>query len=66
MILWCKSCAALIGLREPFTDWKVDRTTTLCTSCMVAKAEEENINLDDSAVYDSLKPKETDLPTLDS
>ena len=32
MVLWCKHCGALLGLREPFTDWYVDRTS-LCQQC---------------------------------
>lgn len=32
MVLWCKGCGALMGVREPFHDWKVDRNS-LCRFC---------------------------------
>ena len=32
MVLWCKTCGALMGLREPLTDWTVDRTG-VCPTC---------------------------------
>ena len=33
MVFWCKNCGALIGLREPRTDWSTDRSR-LCQSCL--------------------------------
>jgi hypothetical protein len=33
MVLWCKICNALIGLREPITDWSTDRTG-YCAECL--------------------------------
>jgi hypothetical protein len=38
MVLWCRACGALIGIRYPYTDWTVDRDT-LCPSC----AEQEHV-----------------------
>jgi hypothetical protein len=32
MVLWCKCCGALIGLREPVRYWYVDRWA-ICRSC---------------------------------
>lgn len=32
MVLWCKNCGALMGLREPFEDWTVDKNS-LCRFC---------------------------------
>jgi hypothetical protein len=32
MVLWCKMCDALLGLRMPFDDWTTDRSG-LCASC---------------------------------
>jgi hypothetical protein len=32
MVLWCKTCGALLGLREPLSDWATDRTG-LCMAC---------------------------------
>ena len=33
MVFWCKSCNALIGLREPFFNWSTDRNG-LCADCL--------------------------------
>jgi hypothetical protein len=30
--LWSKACGALMGMREPFSDWSTDRTG-LCPAC---------------------------------
>jgi hypothetical protein len=38
MVLWCRVCAALIGVRYPYHDWHVDRDA-VCVLC----AEKENI-----------------------
>jgi hypothetical protein len=32
MVLWCKSCGAFLGVKEPVSDWSVDRTV-LCQEC---------------------------------
>ena len=32
MVVWCKSCNALMGLRAPFHDWSTDHTA-LCPVC---------------------------------
>jgi len=32
MVLWCKSCGALLGLCPPFNDWSTDREG-LCLAC---------------------------------
>jgi hypothetical protein len=36
MVLWCKSCGAFLGLREPFEDWTTDRNA-LCKQCAPAE-----------------------------
>jgi hypothetical protein len=33
VVMWCKSCGALMGMREPMTDWTTDRTG-LCVACV--------------------------------
>jgi hypothetical protein len=33
MVIWCKSCNALLGLREPFANWSTDRNG-LCPACV--------------------------------
>lgn len=38
MVLWCRSCGALMGVHYPYTDWHVDRDA-LCPDC----AERESI-----------------------
>jgi hypothetical protein len=32
VVMWCKSCGALMGVREPMSDWSPDRTG-LCPAC---------------------------------
>lgn len=32
VVMWCRKCGALIGLREPFVDWSTD-ATGLCPPC---------------------------------
>ena len=32
MVVWCRICGALMGLREPYTNWEVDRNA-LCPIC---------------------------------
>jgi hypothetical protein len=32
VVLWCRSCGALIGLREPLVDWATD-SSGLCPPC---------------------------------
>jgi hypothetical protein len=38
MVLWCKECGALVGLREPVTDWTTDRNG-VCTLCLCKQAD---------------------------
>ena len=33
MVLWCRSCNALIGVREPISNWATDRTG-ICALCL--------------------------------
>lgn len=32
VVMWCKNCGALLGLRQPLVDWSTDRTGS-CQSC---------------------------------
>ena len=32
MVLWCNNCGALMGVREPLSDWTVDRNA-ICLIC---------------------------------
>jgi hypothetical protein len=32
VVLWCRSCGALIGIQQPFADWTTDRKG-LCPAC---------------------------------
>ena len=38
MVVWCRACGGLMGLREPYTDWSVDRNA-ICPVC----AEQEKL-----------------------
>ena len=33
MVLWCRKCNALLGLREPITNWSTDKTG-ICQTCL--------------------------------
>jgi hypothetical protein len=33
MVLWCKACNALMGVRDATTDWTFERTST-CPACL--------------------------------
>ena len=37
MVLWCKGCGALIGLRPPVSDWTIDRDC-FCTICVESQS----------------------------
>jgi hypothetical protein len=32
VVMWCKNCGALLGLRHPLVDWSTERTE-FCRSC---------------------------------
>ena len=32
MVLWCRCCGALVGVRYPYSDWTVDRDS-ICPAC---------------------------------
>jgi hypothetical protein len=38
MVMWCRICGMMLGVREPYADWSVDRNT-LCPIC----AEREHL-----------------------
>jgi hypothetical protein len=38
MVIWCKTCGAFLGLREPFDDWTTDRNV-LCHHCAPKKSD---------------------------
>lgn len=38
MVIWCRICGALMGIREPYTNWAVDRNA-MCPLC----ADQEKI-----------------------
>lgn len=54
MVLWCKVCGALMGIREPATDWSVDRTG-ICLQCAATQFDEKD--LEDSGVI--VPPKDS-------
>ena len=60
MILWCKGCGALIGLRPPVHDWTIDRDC-YCTICVesqspaIAKKMEVIVEKDQELVSDESK-----------
>jgi hypothetical protein len=57
MVFWCGKCGRFIGLREPLTDWTVNRNS-LCSRCA------EDVDLSTEA--DSLPVSDGDPgPALD-
>jgi hypothetical protein len=44
MVLWCKVCNALLGLRMPYSDWTTDRTG-FCPSCAAEVRGLANLNV---------------------
>lgn len=36
VVMWCRACGALLGLRRPFTEWTQDRDG-LCPVCTLAQ-----------------------------
>jgi hypothetical protein len=36
MVVWCKTCGALLGIREPVYNWSTDRNG-VCAPCLEKK-----------------------------
>jgi len=32
VVMWCNSCGALMGMREPLTDWSTEKG--ICAACL--------------------------------
>jgi hypothetical protein len=45
MVLWCKVCNALLGLREPLQDWSTDNTG-ICQHCLKQHFNEKPVSTD--------------------
>ena len=45
MVLWCKSCNALLGLRDPLENWSTDRTG-LCQACLKKAMDTSHLHPD--------------------
>ena len=61
MVLWCKSCGAFMGVREPFEDWTTDRNA-LCQHCApehfdLGHIKAESKNDDEENTSDNPLPK---------
>ena len=52
MVVWCRICGALMGVREPYTDWVIDRNA-LCACC----AEHEQL----ISIQEALAESEVEL-----
>ena len=39
MVLWCRDCNALLGVREPISNWATDRNS-LCAACVEEKRDQ--------------------------
>jgi hypothetical protein len=53
MILWCKVCCALMGLREPLDDWSTD-PNGICPAC----ADPQLLAMPKVIPEDSTKPED--------
>jgi hypothetical protein len=59
MVLWCRSCNALLGLREPLTNWSTDRSG-ICASCLEKQIDVSQLDpLSDTAEDARLPPEIT-------
>jgi hypothetical protein len=54
MVLWCRKCGALLGVRVPYYDWTTDKTT-LCTECVEAQPRPFDHNKLQDAINDRLE-----------
>jgi hypothetical protein len=43
MVLWCRACNALLGLREPISNWSTDRTG-LCQACLEKEMDTSHLH----------------------
>ena len=59
MVIWCRSCGALMGIHEPYIDWRVDRNA-LCPLCA---AREKLIELDGKKINVDGKFVRGDFPS---
>lgn len=60
MVLWCKSCNALLGIREPITNWSTDRTG-ICPACLEKQIDIKRLDpLNDTAENKPLPPQSPD------
>jgi len=62
MVLWCKTCNALIGLREPVTNWSTDRTG-LCSVCLEKQMDVSRLDPENDTDENTPLPSEDFLPT---
>lgn len=62
MVLWCKSCNALLGLREPLTEWSTDRSG-LCADCLKKKMDTSRLDPANDTGENTPLPSEDDPGT---
>ena len=58
MVLWCKKCEAFMGVREPITDWTVDRQK-FCPYCIAQELSDTEI-ADNAAIEFPANPTNPD------
>ena len=68
MVLWCRVCGALIGVRYPYHDWHVDRDA-VCMSCadrenIIPMGKEESARFAKATASDGVCPDTVDLPCV--
>ncbi len=57
VVMWCRSCGALVGLRQPFTEWTADRTG-VCPLC----AHDPQLKPADGIIVDDLPAEDGKSP----
>jgi hypothetical protein len=59
VVMWCKECGALIGLRQPLVEWSTDRTVS-CKSCGGSSHELTQSSTAESPAADNATGKTAD------
>ena len=62
MVLWCRSCNALIGVREPISNWATDRTG-ICALCLEKEVDITKYQLLNDVADKHLPPEGPTRPT---
>jgi hypothetical protein len=62
MVHWCRDCNALLGVREPITNWTTVRTG-LCASCQETKRDRVRLDRGRDERNEAASPEEKTAST---